>query len=70
MFGPGWHTVFGPGLSRAQWDDCKEQIPAPLYLGLIAKLCSVHYFTKLDIRWGYNNVRICKGKPLCIQLLI
>jgi hypothetical protein len=21
----------------------------------------VHYFTKLDVRWGYNNVRICEG---------
>jgi hypothetical protein len=21
----------------------------------------VHYFTELDVRWGYKNVRICKG---------
>jgi hypothetical protein len=21
----------------------------------------VCYFTKLDVRWGYNNVRICEG---------
>jgi Reverse transcriptase (RNA-dependent DNA polymerase) len=25
------------------------------------KLQNAKYFTKLDVRWGYNNVRIRKG---------
>jgi hypothetical protein len=28
---------------------------------LIHRLKDAHYFTKLDGRWGYNNVRICEG---------
>ena len=28
---------------------------------LIAKLRGAKYFTKLDVRWGFNNVRIKEG---------
>jgi len=28
---------------------------------LIAKLCRAKYFTKLGLRWGFNNVRIKEG---------
>jgi hypothetical protein len=28
---------------------------------LIHRLKGAHYFTKLDVRWGYNNVRIREG---------
>ena len=35
----------------------KNKYPLPL----ISKLCGMCYFTKLDIRWGYNNVRIKPG---------
>ena len=39
----------------------KNKYPLPLISKLISKLCGVHYFTKLDICWGYNNVRIKPG---------
>ena len=39
----------------------KNKYPLPLISKLISKLCSVHYFTKLDICWGYNNVCIKPG---------
>ena len=32
--------------------------PLPLISNLIIKLKGSEYFTKLDIRWGYNNVQI------------
>jgi len=32
-----------------------------LILELIAKLRGTKYFTKLDVRWGFNNVRIKEG---------
>jgi len=33
----------------------------PLIPELIAKLRGAKYFTKLDVRWGFNNVRIKEG---------
>ena len=33
----------------------------PLISELVAKLRGAKHFTKLDIRWGYNNVRIREG---------
>jgi hypothetical protein len=33
----------------------------PLVDDLIHRLKDVRYFTKLDVRWGYNNVRIREG---------
>ena len=35
--------------------------PLPLILDLMIKLKGSKYFTKLDIRWGYNNVCIKEG---------
>jgi hypothetical protein len=35
--------------------------PLPLINNLIHRLHGAHYFTKLDIRWGYNNDRIKEG---------
>jgi hypothetical protein len=35
----------------------KNKYPLPL----IAKLRGTKYFTKLDVRWGFNNVRIKEG---------
>src|SRR5579863_7854127 len=39
----------------------KNAAPIPLILELVDKLLGARFFTKLDIRWGYNNIRIQKG---------
>lgn len=39
----------------------KNQYPLPLIKELIDKLKGAKYFTSLDIRWGYNNVRMKEG---------
>ena len=39
----------------------KNAYPLPLIGDLIDGLQGMKYFTKLDIRWGYNNIRIRKG---------
>src|ERR1700678_3866239 len=39
----------------------KNAYPLPLISEIMDKLKGAKYFTKLDIRWGYNNVRIKKG---------
>jgi hypothetical protein len=39
----------------------KNRYPLPLIDDLIHRLKGACYFTKLDVRWGYNNVHICKG---------
>ena len=36
----------------------KKQYPLPLISELIDKLKNTKYFTKLDIRWGYNNIHM------------
>jgi hypothetical protein len=39
----------------------KNMAPIPLIPDLIDKLCGARYFTKLDVRWGYNNICIREG---------
>jgi hypothetical protein len=39
----------------------KNAYPLPLISNLINRLRGARYFTKLDVRWGYNNVRIKEG---------
>ncbi|KAJ8474222.1 hypothetical protein ONZ45_g16023 [Pleurotus djamor] len=39
----------------------KNRYPIPLISELVDKLKNARYFTKLDVRWGYNNVRIKEG---------
>ena len=39
----------------------RNQYPLPLISELIANLSGAHIFSKLDVRWGYNNVRIKEG---------
>jgi hypothetical protein len=39
----------------------KNAYPLPLISELTDKLAGARYFTKLDVRWGYNNIRIQEG---------
>ncbi len=39
----------------------RNQYPLPLIVDLIHDLSNAHIYTKLDVRWGYNNVRIQEG---------
>ena len=39
----------------------KNAYPLPLIGDLVDKLKGAKYFTKADIRWGYNNLRIKEG---------
>lgn len=39
----------------------KNVYPPPLISDLINQLRGAKYFTKFDVRWGYNNVRIKDG---------
>jgi len=36
----------------------KNRYSLPLISELVSQLCRAQYFTKLDVRWGFNNVRI------------
>ena len=39
----------------------KNKYPLPLISELITQLRGAKYFTKLDVRWGFNNVRMKSG---------
>jgi len=39
----------------------KNKYPLPLISKLINKLRGAKYFTKLDVRWGFNNVCMKEG---------
>jgi len=39
----------------------KDKMPLPLIGEVINKLKEARYFNKLDLIWGYNNVRIKEG---------
>ena len=39
----------------------KNRYPLPLASDIINRLRNAKYFTKFDVRWGYNNVRIREG---------
>jgi hypothetical protein len=41
----------------------KNTYPLPLVSNLLDKLKGAQWFTKLDIQWGYHNVRI-KDRPM------
>jgi transposase InsO family protein len=39
----------------------KNRYPLPLVSELIGQLKDARFFTKLDVRWGYNNIRLREG---------
>jgi len=39
----------------------KNRYPLPLISKLVSQLRGARYFTKLDVRWGFNNVHIKPG---------
>jgi len=39
----------------------KNAAPIPLIPKLVNKLLGARFFTKLDVRWGYNNIRVREG---------
>ena len=39
----------------------KNRYPLPLVADIINRLRKAKYFTKCDIRWGYNNIRVKEG---------
>ena len=40
----------------------KNKYPLPLISELLDKLKGARYYTKMDIRWGYNNIRMREGE--------
>jgi len=36
----------------------KNRYPFPLIFQLVSQLCRARYFTKLDVRWSFNNICI------------
>jgi hypothetical protein len=39
----------------------KNTYPLPLISEIMDKLKGAKYFSKFDVQWGYNNVRIQSG---------
>ena len=39
----------------------RNKYPLPLILDLISQVKDVNLFSKFDVRWGYNNIRIKEG---------
>jgi len=46
----------------------KNKYPLPLISELVSQLRRARYFTKLDVRWGFNNVRIKPGDEWMLSL--
>ena len=41
--------------------NCKEQLPFATKSDLVDNIGSKRVFTKMDLRWEYNNVQIKEG---------
>jgi hypothetical protein len=39
----------------------KNRYPLPLVSNIVNRLKGAKYFSKFDVRWGYNNVHIKEG---------
>ena len=57
----GWKTSTLPWLLVLNDWTIKNSYPLPSILEIMDKLKGTKYFTKLDMHWGYNNIRIRKG---------
>ena len=57
-----WEVKTGTRLSEAENEmTIKNRYPLPLISELIDKLTHAKIFSKMDIRWGYNNIQIKEG---------
>jgi len=56
-----WHTENGTRLSTHKLVDDKKWVPLPLIADILDGVGKRKVFIKLDLRWGYNNVRIREG---------
>ena len=57
----GWKTLTMSRLSISQWLDNKEFIATTANFGHHGQIERAKYLTKMDVCWGYNNIRIWKG---------
>jgi hypothetical protein len=56
-----WEASLRPGLLSSECYHQEESVSITLINDLIHWLKDARYFTKLDVCWGYNNVRIREG---------
>jgi hypothetical protein len=56
-----WETPTLPGLSITERMDDQERLSLTPHLRTHRQIKDAKYFTKLDVRLGYNNVRIRDG---------
>ena len=66
-----WQGLYASPQERKKWQDrsrmtrcsstVKNAYPLPLITELLDKLKGAKFFTKLDVWWGYNNIRIRDG---------
>jgi len=59
----GWESPICPGLPEAQYNDGENAYHLPLIPDILNMVpeAKEKYFTKLDVWWGYNSVRIKEG---------
>jgi len=51
----------GARLSQAERTHNPQSLPLPFIPDLISQVQDTHIFTKFDVCWGYNNIRIKAG---------
>ena len=56
-----WQTSALSGLPIFEWMDNQNAYPLPLISEIMDKLKGAKCFTKLNVWWGYNNIRIKEG---------
>ncbi|KAF8755413.1 hypothetical protein RHS01_05097 [Rhizoctonia solani] len=58
---PSKSSISSPVMFVPKKDGSKNVYPLPRPDNLMAQLCGAKVFTKLDLRWGYNNVHVKEG---------